>query len=779
MLELSALNHLDDLIQLFITQYHSLKIKTRMSKGLWDLIQVALGSLNDKPELRSELELLLKPGNGSSGSSHQSPQEVITLSPMSESNSLETPKSSVNGEIEMAIMTKLGIQLDEVISAASLPRYFNSASTLLLESCKRQNTDDSELRMSVRVLQQLRDVDLHVFDDIFTTWLRDQVEPALLYNMNAFTKLLIFCVIYECVSMEKIADIFMQLKSVRLPGSTVNSKLMMTVISSQDLSSLSLKPSEDLLLEVHRRSFERSNPSIYLRYIVEEIINSPTSETYDEWSTAVTDFLVWLSTNDFDLFMSGFVDPIVEKRDPAILSFLRNIVNKLLNFVPQSTDNHTDEQPSELSNQDASDSVENRYEHDILNIVTICNDFNVALCQVQAKVTLELLRLEDVESRSESEISPQFIETASRLFLSCACKGINLRVPKTVFGDLIVHLHKAIKGEVLYQCEVKFLKSSQFPIVQNDAAEGKKNIVGVLLEIVDSVSDSCTKDICSSHIFDIEKCLEKLVSVCEESEVEGTAMKVVDVTPPAAVPVPPLDRSASKSEGSLGSDGMAVDGGEVVPNTELDGETPVAPATSATIPSTASPEVVHYSKSDIHDAVILFVKILMIHFHNTSNQSQQGNLLRDKIIHGFSVLHDTSVIKSLPDLSGLLLDALNAIREDFSTNIRPQPRSGTAALSPLASRISQAGSSIATPSGQPSLYSNVVTGASAANPMSSPGSRFYLSDLVVFDKASETYSELKVRSFDLLEEGNPVMSVNDAPLNLAMFDSATERNNPA
>ncbi|KAF5096761.1 hypothetical protein D0Z00_002659 [Geotrichum galactomycetum] len=54
----------------------------------------------------------------------------------------------------------------------------------------------------------------------------------------------------------------------------------------------------------------------------------------------------------------------------------------------------------------------------------------------------------------------------------------------------------------------------------------------------------------------------------------------------------------------------------------------------------------------------------------------------------------------------------------------------------------------------------------------------YLRDLILYNRTTKTYSNLNVRAFDLLEESNHTMQINDVALNLAMFDGFIEKKNP-
>jgi hypothetical protein len=57
-------------------------------------------------------------------------------------------------------------------------------------------------------------------------------------------------------------------------------------------------------------------------------------------------------------------------------------------------------------------------------------------------------------------------------------------------------------------------------------------------------------------------------------------------------------------------------------------------------------------------------------------------------------------------------------------------------------------------------------------------SESYMTNLVSFSRQNDMFQDLRISPFDLLEDGNPTISVNDVPIGLTNFDCTIDQRNP-
>lgn len=676
------------LVQLFVTQYKTVKVKAKKSNGLWDLTHFALSHLPESnTQLRTELEQIAFP-------SGQSPlKDITTLSPVSD---IVNEGTIINQELSEFFQEQFGSQ--DNIDTRTLPKLFAFVSQKFLNACKVSDNYE-ELRKVVNILQRLRDIDSNMFGDLLTKWIKDQVEPALYYDSNAFTRFLLFLVVYECLTLEKAADIFLQLLSVKLPGSTEGTKLMLSLIAEDYLVGIQLKASEKLVLNMHRRQFERNHAATYLKYIFQDIMDSANDSGTEQLYPSVLEFLLWLSSSDLNLFISNFVDPIIETNSAAARNILRTILINLLKLNP----------PFQNPKQE------------ILHVLELFSPFNLPLSQVYVRVVLGCYG-DSLTATSSNGISIEDSILGTLLEVITGAQASNLN--ERAVGDLMVYLPSNIKSKLAEKCELLFVSSSHFPCVVN-MDTGKGNILPYLLEIIDAVADSGTANLFENNAFEVTQSLDKLALACEKqakpSDVADDTLKDVEMADEFAIP-----------------------------------------------------------DKDLRTAILLFVKLIMIHSPQLSNIKGHESL-RDRLTSGLVRILGTPFVGANADLYGLLMDTSNTIKGD---NVIDDPsRPGTAATS--SSVVSQ--SDVAGPGSILSAISPAALAATASQYgllSGTVGQRVddnesaYLADLIMYNKATNKYSALAVRNFDLLEEGNHTMAVNDVAVNLAMFDGIIERKNP-
>lgn len=723
----AAIADVFQLVQLFVTQYKSVKIKSKMSQGLWDLTHFALAQLPEcSAQLRTELEQIICPPG-------QSPlKDITTLSPMSDGVVEGAMASQELGELfeeeQLGTLDNFDIR--------KFPKLFSLASQKFLDACK-VHEDYEEPRKLVKMLQHLRDLDPNMFSDLLTTWIRDKVEPdpALYYDSSSFTRVLLFLVIYECLPLEKAADIFLQLLSVKLPGSTQSTKLMLSLIAEDYFSNIQLKASEKLALNMQRRQFERDNAATYLKYIYQEILDTADAFSPNEALHSNIDiFLLRLISLDLNLVITKLVDPIIQQGNASATNSLRLVLAGLV-----KTDNFSQAPKVE-----------------IMRLLETFNHLNLPLCQVYMRVVLACQR-ENLKSQGHTNVEDSLLGTLLEVISGAEANNLSERA----LGDLMIYLPADIKHWLLARCELMFIQSTQFPRVVN-MDTGKGNILIYLLEVVDAIADSAQLNVFESNAFEVIDSLDKLSVACEQVKDEDDEDEAV-----------------------------------VLENT--------AAAVTA---------------KDLRSAILLFVKIIMIHSPRLSDVKGHESL-RDKIAAGLGrILGTPFFVGRNGDLYGLLMDTLNAIKGGGggggggigNSNCTGGPAGGSGTTTTTTTTTTVFGEGTTISGGHPISILGPISATALSAAASQCGLRLpardtnygssgsgggrttttststaaavapkesgYLTDLIMYNKATKKYSAVNVRTFDLLEESNHTMAVNDVAVNLAMFDGIIEKKNP-
>ncbi|KAG5362113.1 Mediator of RNA polymerase II transcription subunit 12 [Yarrowia sp. C11] len=422
------------LVKVFMHQYRGLR-KLRVSRELWDLVQFSAQQL---PELKPELETLLK--------SSSSPQ----LSPISE----VTPQTD-----------------SEATKDVNLPPALND---LLLHS--------SDVRASCKMLASYKDDSQ--FSNQLMSWLRDQEVSIQLLQT------LVFLVVYECTSIEKIGDLFLQIHNLR--DMSGGSRLLLSLIARDLTQEYALSTTEAFSLQFQRKLFADQHPRIYLRLVAQYLFEREVFQD-PQWLDDVATFCKEVSVHHPALFSQLIVEPVIEPDNAVAASSLQQLLNHLLKLDLVSGTSLAD---------------------DLLQLITHVTPFNMVLAQTQLRLLFA--------HRGRISKEPVSMDTSPELTISSATPNTDttdedvavlfrvlsdpalVKVPP-FFGDLFSELPGELKGRILARAETTFLTSPNFPRV------GEDNIVSLLIELADSLADSVTEDVCKTQTFALSSGLQRLV----------------------------------------------------------------------------------------------------------------------------------------------------------------------------------------------------------------------------------------------------------------------------
>ncbi|VVT44046.1 uncharacterized protein SAPINGB_P000275 [Magnusiomyces paraingens] len=240
----SAIADVNQIIYLLVVQYKSLKNNRNMPRGLWDLVQYAWYCIqlwysqnsskvygispdaapNINIDLRNELEDLLKPGGPGPGTGPNVPA-INTLSPMSDFVP-DSVTSAANNELNDLFESDDTVDLQNMaFDSTSVPKYFSTVISKFLDACgysQDSNTpkpcDPSEIRHYIKILQRLREADVVTFNKTLVKWLLEKTEVSLkyplptnlAYNPLVMKRVMLFLIVYDCISLVALADMFYQ-----------------------------------------------------------------------------------------------------------------------------------------------------------------------------------------------------------------------------------------------------------------------------------------------------------------------------------------------------------------------------------------------------------------------------------------------------------------------------------------------------------------------------------------------------------------------------------------
>jgi len=168
--------------------------------------------------------------------------------------------------------------------------------------------------------------------------------------------------------------------------------------------------------------------------------------------------------------------------------------------------------------------------------------------------------------------------------------------------------------------------------------------------------------------------------------------------------------------------------------------------------------------SELYDAIALFLRIIIIHKAFIIDVIVERNSIKETFLNNLVNLLTSKSISQNLQLKNLLYDLLLSIKSSVNEMNSNQTSNVKLPLSLMnLPAISQNSSTL-----QSSYYEN----------KSNLYDDSVIQSLYIYNKTSQSYSELNTKAFDLVEDSNPVEALNDTAINLQLFDTTIERKNP-
>lgn len=579
---------------------------------------------------------------------------------------------------------------------------------------------------------------------------------------------------------------FMTVPTTASIGPVKPLKIILNLVSLKFIDTgIILKASEKLALNMYRRIFERTHADIFAKCIVREIleaagvddesaINShsqssnithtmlfqhhlnllhqqqnqqnsdkkelasslvmsnpdsssdqsePLQRIFDETDSCfstVSSFLLWLSIADISTFIDSFISPIIQSGNKTAIEVSKSITAYLLKLPPPET-----LPPLSFANNSrniCTSPAAMVIKEEITRIASICNDFNIHLCQVHLRTTLQTLQMgprqtEDQFSNSVAEVMLDLIfgRFTKNTGTTLANTGINPsssstnptrledKFPSTrpisprVFGDLTVHLSKKLKSKLLYKAELMFLNSPSFFYSMKKSAPKKDKLY------TDSYGKDGDEALGTQSQGDLQG-VEK-----SESEKDTDDLEEEDEPDAITYLLEILDAVSDSVEVQL----FSVNAKEfiscfthILMLTEDFEKIDQGVSTQCIIPENKT-----VRSKTLTNAILLIGKIIMIH-SSTLSSTQEYSLVFNRLQNGLARLLNTQFVQTKSSfLFGLLFDILNTLRgpafdngtektangdEDATMSLGFRSANGSSGQTPGASVTSSASSPVNT-----------------------------------------------------------------------------------
>uniref|UniRef100_A0A060T5S7 Mediator of RNA polymerase II transcription subunit 12 n=1 Tax=Blastobotrys adeninivorans TaxID=409370 RepID=A0A060T5S7_BLAAD len=469
----SMLTEITKLAYSMIVQLKSLKLKSKVSKPIVDLINYVLAKGAISADIKAELESIVKPSN------HPSPLDISKMSPMSEP---VVGEGQSTDDVVEAIASLAVTPSNEPLDSRYMQRHGETLLTKLWESAGEP--DSNNMRKIARILQHLKDNDSVFFAECLAKWLNVTLERASPTDSEIIYSAILMLLVYECVGIDKIVEFSFTVQESSPAAwsalSNVATRLLFSKPSHLDLSSLELE-----MLEFQVMVFQNTRYQAVLKLL------RYTSCSPADWPSSVMEFFTGVCHTDIEAVMSLFISPLLsslEKVSELTLTFEKLIFGESNAF-------------------DDDQSLANRLFH----LASSVNVYNVTLCQVQTRLLADqAIHSNGNDAQGEADLVNTILDCARR------CKLNN--IPKNQLGDLVAHLSESVKGRILYRVEETFLSSADFPHVYvADELGQSKGFVDYLLEILDACADCAMFSLYDGSSSWLQTSLDKLIGLATKA----------------------------------------------------------------------------------------------------------------------------------------------------------------------------------------------------------------------------------------------------------------------
>jgi mediator of RNA polymerase II transcription subunit 12 len=165
----------------------------------------------------------------------------------------------------------------------------------------------------------------------------------------------------------------------------------------------------------------------------------------------------------------------------------------------------------------------------------------------------------------------------------------------------------------------------------------------------------------------------------------------------------------------------------------------------------------------LHNAISLFLKIIIIHKSFIIGIIIERNSIKESFLNNIVNLLNTVLVSSNLQLKNLLYDLLTSIKSSVNEMNINQSNNIKLPISML---------------NLPAISSKIQSSNNRSTNRQNLHFFNMIGNFVLYQRSSSSYHDFSFKSFDLLEDSNPIESINDTAINLQLFEASLERKNP-
>ncbi|KAI5801551.1 hypothetical protein DFH27DRAFT_557170 [Peziza echinospora] len=606
----SVLNSVNDILQLLYHRYKKLQLRRPIEKYVVASFLDLASFPGCNEEIRKQLEHDISTGY---------PLAPFAHSPVSDNeflNVMQDGTADFNEEMDRLLQN--GSSIDK----QTLTRIFE---TIVSRTESFLGDSAAYNRFSFVSLMKLRQFDPTNFDVLMDGWVH-----RLFLNIFGRPPLLhTFAVLIagSCITLEAIVKAALELLKGPSNGTKLSKSLapelaaqVLELIVGEAFDGCHLTDQEIYSLKRKRQSFERNHPMVLVEIIYRSIELCAAEGSFDLdnrirgliLSKPIIHQLRSLSTSQPDLLRENLLDPLSKNSQPALLKWLRLLIDHLLD----------DHDSSDLTDADADVQVS--------RLLQLANDFSIRLCQLKMRIIFDGQR--GGSPSSNTHITQTFFRGIASDFKQKA----------GIWSDLVSVLDENCARQIRSHAEELFLQSMTFP-VPADMNEGNESLARALLAIIEATSAASTRPATGSGMSISAALVEKLNMLVQYV-------------------MPPLE------EGS-GSGGVAAPIAASAGGVSSGSSSSITGGSSSGAGGSGGAQAKDYV-AELRSWLVLFLRIIVLHRAAFSSISRVGISDQARIVVGLCGLLQSEHLQSDEALFDHVLDVTCLFIDDTSDDSR-------------------------------------------------------------------------------------------------------------
>lgn len=453
----SVLGCVNDILQLLFNRYKKLQLRRTVEKyvltSFVDLASFPICSEDTRKQLQHDLALYDQ-------------RHPMAHSPVSDNEFLSVMQdSTADFNEEMDRLLQNGSSIDK----GTLTRIFETIVSRMELMYGEKATYN---RFSATSLVKLRQLDQSNFDILMSSWvnrlfLNPSKRPPLL---STFAMLIAgSCVDLGMVvksALQVLNDPSIGVKHSRSSAGEFSAQVLELIVG-ESFDDCQLTDQEIYTLKRKRQAFERNAPALLVEIIHRSIELCAAEGSFEldnrirglVVSKPVIHHLRGISTSQPNLLQAHLLDPLSKNSQPALLKWLRLLIDHLLD----------DHDSSDLTDPDADVQVS--------RLLQLANDFSIRLCQLKMRIIFDGQR--GGSPSSNTNITQTFFRGIASDFKQKAA----------IWSDLVSVLDENCARQIRAHAEELFLQSMSFSIPL-EANENNEYLARALLVVIEATSNT-------------------------------------------------------------------------------------------------------------------------------------------------------------------------------------------------------------------------------------------------------------------------------------------------